>query len=44
VFAKWQEIWALDIPRAYTADFEVYGANSQNLEAAEVEIFIAIRD
>lgn len=44
VFAKWQEIWAQDIPRAYTADFEVYGANSQNLEAAEVEIFIAIRD
>ena len=44
VFAKWQEIWALDIPRAYTADFEVYGAKSQNLEAAEVEIFIAIRD
>ena len=44
VFAKWQEIWALDIPRAYTADFEVYGAKSQNLEAAEVEIFIAIHD
>ena len=44
VFAKWQEIWALDIPRAYTADFEVYGIKAQNLDSAEAEIFIAIRD
>lgn len=44
VFAKWQEIWASGLPRAYTADFEVYGAKAQNLEAAEIEIFIATQD
>lgn len=44
VVESWQEIWAKDkeLNRKYTADFEVYGENSQNGEKSEVEIFIAI--
>ena len=43
VMEKWQEIWAKDkeLNRKYTADFEVYGKNSQNGENSEVEIYIA---
>lgn len=44
VFAKWQEIWAMDLKRAYSADFEVYGANAQNITDAEVEIFIGVQE
>ena len=43
VFKAWQEIWASDMPRAYTADFEIYGAKSQDPEHAEVAIYIATR-
>ncbi len=43
VFNKWQEIWNLDISRAYTYDFEVYGDKAINPENAEVEIFIAVK-
>lgn len=39
----WQKIWNLDIPRAYTADFEVYGEKAQNPENAEVDIFVAVK-
>lgn len=42
VFAKWQEIWGMDLKRAYIADFEVYGVKAQNVTAAEVEIFVGI--
>lgn len=44
VMQQWQEIWQKDgeLNRAYTADFEVYGPNSQNGDESEVEIFIAI--
>lgn len=42
VFEAWLEIWNLDIPRAYTADFEVYGEKTQNPADAEVDIFIAV--
>lgn len=43
VVATWQEIWKKDkeLNRKYTADFEVYGPNSQNGENSEVEIYIA---
>lgn len=43
VVEKWQEIWSKDkaLNRKYTADFEVYGKNSQNGENSEVEIYIA---
>jgi predicted transcriptional regulator YdeE len=42
VFDEWTKIWSLSIPRAYTADFEVYGAKAQHPDDAEVAIFIAI--
>ena len=43
VLKTWQEIWKKDkeLNRKYTADFEVYGKNSQNGENSEVEIYIA---
>lgn len=44
VFAKWQEIWAMDLKRTYSADFEVYGAKAQNITDAEVEIFIGMQE
>lgn len=45
VVSTWQEIWEKDaeLERKYTADFEVYGAKSQNGDNSEVEIFIAIK-
>lgn len=42
VFKAWQDIWASGMPRAYTADFEIYGAKAQDPENAEVDIYIAI--
>lgn len=41
----WKEIWANNIAlyRTYNADFEVYGAKSQNGDESEVEIYIGIR-
>lgn len=43
VMETWKEIWLKDdeLNRKYTADFEVYGAKSQNGENSEVEIYIA---
>lgn len=41
VFEAWVNIWNSELPRAYTADFEVYGAKASNPEDAEVEIYIA---
>lgn len=43
VFEEWLKIWSSDIPRTYTADFEVYGEKAQNPEDAEVDIFIAVK-
>jgi predicted transcriptional regulator YdeE len=43
VFNAWVNIWGMNLPRAYTADFEVYGAKAQNRENAEVDIFIAVK-
>lgn len=42
VFNEWVKIWNTDLPRAFTADFEIYGQGSQNPENAEVDIFIAL--
>lgn len=38
----WKEIWNSDIKRAYRADFDVYGAKAQNLENAEVDVFVSV--
>ena len=37
----WQAIWAADIRRAYTFDFEIYGERSYNWDDAEVDIFVS---
>jgi predicted transcriptional regulator YdeE len=42
VFNEWTKIWNTDLPRTYTADFEIYGEKAQNFEDAEVDIFIAV--
>lgn len=44
VYEAWKKIWNMDLKRAYTADFEVYGEKAQNPEDAEVEIFISIKE
>lgn len=43
IFNEWLKIWNLAIPRAYSADFEVYGEKAQNPTDAEVDIYIAIQ-
>lgn len=43
VFNKWTEIWNSDLNRAYTADFEVYGEKTKQMDNAEVDIFIALK-
>ncbi|WPR77149.1 GyrI-like domain-containing protein [Algoriphagus sp. NG3] len=39
----WREIWKSDLDRAYHYDFEVYDQRSQNWEAAEVDIFLSMK-
>jgi predicted transcriptional regulator YdeE len=43
VFGEWTKIWASDLPRAFTADFEVYGPKASNPAQAEVDIFVAVK-
>jgi predicted transcriptional regulator YdeE len=43
VFNEWVKIWNTNLPRTFTADFEIYGAKAQNPENAEVDIFIAVK-
>ncbi|MGB0932068.1 MAG: GyrI-like domain-containing protein [Chitinophagales bacterium] len=42
VYGEWTKIWGMDLKRAYTADFEVYGEKAENPTDAEVDIFIAL--
>lgn len=42
VYNEWLQIWEANLPRTFTADFEVYGAKAQNPTDAEVDIFIAV--
>lgn len=44
VFDAWLDIWNADIPRAYAADFEVYGEKALDPENAEVEIYLSLTD
>lgn len=39
---KWFEIWEMDLNRAFTADFEVYGEKAQNPADAEIDFLIAV--
>ena len=43
VIGKWVEIWGMDIDRAYTADFEMYGEKAIDPTNGEAEIYIAIK-
>jgi predicted transcriptional regulator YdeE len=43
VYEAWLEIWQSDIPRAYTADYEVYGAGEQDPENALVDIYLSVK-
>lgn len=43
VYNEWIKIWNTPLYRAFTSDFEVYGAKSVNPESAEVDIFIALK-
>lgn len=43
VFNEWTKIWNSELNRAFTADFEIYGEKAQNLENAEVDIFVALK-
>ncbi|MEL7002447.1 MAG: effector binding domain-containing protein, partial [Bacteroidota bacterium] len=40
---KWSQIFKLDIERAFSADFEVYGEKAQNPSDAEVDFYIAVK-
>jgi len=42
VYNEWMKIWDANLPRTFTADFEVYDEKAQNPEDAAVDIFIAI--
>ncbi len=42
VYKAWTAIWDMPLKRAYSGDFEVYGAKAQNPEQAEVAIYIAL--
>lgn len=42
VYNEWLEIWNSNLDRAFTSDFEVYGEKAQDMENAEVDIFVAI--
>jgi predicted transcriptional regulator YdeE len=43
VYNEWVKIWDADLNRSFTADFEVYDEKAQNLENAEVAIYIAVK-
>jgi predicted DNA-binding transcriptional regulator YafY/predicted transcriptional regulator YdeE len=43
VFGEWTKIWNSNLPRTFTADFEVYGEKAANPDDAEVDIFIAVK-
>ena len=44
VVQQWQKIWTMDLNRAYTADFEVFGAKARNPSDAEVDFYVAIQE
>jgi len=43
VAEAWQEIWRSNIDRAYTADYDLYGADPESFEATEVKIYLAVK-
>tara|TARA_R110000737_G_C14559813_1_gene482081 strand:+ start:743 stop:1201 length:459 start_codon:yes stop_codon:yes gene_type:complete len=43
VVETWMQIWQSDLDRAYSIDYEVYDERAENLQNAEVDIFIALK-
>ncbi len=43
IVRKWIEIWAMDLNRAFSTDFEVFGEKAQNPTDAEVDFLIAVK-
>lgn len=43
IINKWLEIWEMDLNRAFTADFEVFGEKAKNLSDAEIDFLIAVK-
>lgn len=41
VGATWAHIWSTDLPRTYTADFDMYHIN-QNFEDSDVKVYVAV--
>ena len=41
VAAFWQELWSMDLDRAFGTDFEEY--RNQDVENAEVHIYVGLR-
>lgn len=37
----WQELWQMDLPRAFTSDFEEY--QNSDMEHAEIHIYISLK-
>lgn len=42
VLNTWEEIWATDLNRAYTSDFDVYPAGPEDPEQMEVKTYVSI--
>jgi predicted transcriptional regulator YdeE len=42
IVSEWIKIWALDLDRAFSADFEVFGEKAQNPATAEVDFLVAV--
>jgi predicted transcriptional regulator YdeE len=39
----WEKIWASDLRRAYTTDYDVYGERAKNIQDAEVDVFVSVK-
>lgn len=43
IHETWMYIWHNETERAYKADFEIFGPKAQNMENAELEIYIGVK-
>lgn len=44
VYNEWKNIWATATSRAFTTDYEIYGAKAANPEDGEVDIFVGVKE
>ena len=43
VYNEWKNIWATATNRAFSTDYEIYGAKAANPENGEVDIFVGVK-